>query len=97
MGQRFKVDLDHLDDVTTRMRGFAEFVEENLDELERRIADLHLTWSGPASARHAEAHREWDAGARDVREGFSAMEAAAKKAHESYSDAVSTNLRMLGR
>ena len=97
MSSRYTVDLDRLDEVIARLAGFVGFVEEHLDELDRRIAGLPVSWTGRAADAHAEAHRDWVAGARDLREGLDAIRAAATRAHEEYTAAVSANLQMLGR
>ncbi|WP_083889232.1 WXG100 family type VII secretion target [Nocardia pneumoniae] len=93
----FKVDLQHLEDVTARVRGFKEFVTGHLDELDSRAKALGSSWTGPAAAAYAQAHREWAVGAADVQEGLQALEDATRRAHETYTGAVATNVRMLGR
>ena len=97
MKTRYTVDLDHLDDVATRLRGVTEFIEGHLNELESRLAALHLTWTGTTAINHAEAHRKWELGARDVRDGLVGMQDALKLAREGYQSAIDANLRMLGR
>ncbi|MBP1159792.1 WXG100 family type VII secretion target [Rhodococcus sp. PvR099] len=97
MTSRFTVDLEQLDHVIARIAGLVGFVEENLDELENRVAGLPASWTGKAATAHADAHRKWEAGAKDLREGLDAMRTAARQAHEQYTGAVSANLQMLGR
>lgn len=93
----YQVDLEHLDAVTARIGGLHGFVQDSLEGLDARIAAAHQTWTGEAAARHAEAHREWMTAAAEVRAGIEAMRAAAQAAHGHYSDAIATNLRILGQ
>ncbi|MFQ6397074.1 WXG100 family type VII secretion target [Nocardia sp. KC 131] len=93
----FRVDLDHLDNVTARIAGLSGFLEESLSGVDQRMAAMHLTWSGAAADQHAEAHREWATGAADARDGIELMRKAAVAAHGAYSDGIAANLRMLGQ
>lgn len=97
MAGGYTVDLDELDNLTARLRGYQGFLTENLDELERRVRALSSTWSGVAAGAFAAAHRDWEMGVTDVKEGLQALEATAVRAHTSYSDAVAANLKMVGR
>lgn len=97
MSTKFTIDLEQLDSVIARLSGLVGFVEEQLDELDRRIAELPTTWSGLSADAHADAHNEWSSGARDLRDGLDIMRAAATRAHEQYSNAVAANLRIFGR
>lgn len=97
MASRFSVDLDRLDETISRLSGLVGFVEDNLTELDRQVAALPAVWKGDAADAHAEARRQWQIGATDLREGLDVMRVAAKRAHDEYRSAVTTNLEMLGR
>ncbi|MBA0044995.1 WXG100 family type VII secretion target [Mycobacterium sp. NPDC050853] len=92
----FSFDLDHIDQVTVRARGFKEFVTENLDQLEARVQKLVQSgqWTGAAAAAYTEAHQQWIDAARELVEGLNQMEEAARTAHGAYSEAQEANLRM---
>jgi WXG100 family type VII secretion target len=92
----YRVDLDRLDDVTTRVGGLTTFIEESLIELEERITALQTNWSGQAADAHATAHSEWTAAAAKVRAALGEMQAAAE-AHQSYEQTSAANVAMLGR
>ncbi|WP_433600520.1 WXG100 family type VII secretion target [Nocardia sp. CA-135953] len=94
---RYQVDLDHLDDVTARIGGLNDFLQESIREIDERMAVMQQSWNGHAADKQAEAHREWATAAQEVREGIEAMQAAARTAHTAYNDAVTENLRTLGR
>ncbi|WP_405495632.1 WXG100 family type VII secretion target [Nocardia sp. NBC_00511] len=93
----YRVDLAHLEQVTARIAALRGFLDDSLAGVDSRIAAAHTNWSGPAADRHAEAHRQWLAAAGEAAEGIEAMRAAAAAAHRNYTDAVATNLRILGR
>lgn len=93
----YSVDLDHLDEVMAKIGGLVGFITDSLEGLDQRLAAAHQSWSGQAADAHATAHTTWAASAQQAREGIDAMRAAAANAHEQYSDALATNLRMLGR
>ena len=66
-------------------------------ELEARLADIagiRLPWTGRAALAQAAVQAEWEAGFSAMREALAVMRSAAATAHESYTDAADTNLRM---
>ncbi|MBU3066152.1 WXG100 family type VII secretion target [Nocardia sp. NEAU-G5] len=92
----YRVDLEHLDAVTSKVAGLHGFVHDSLTGLDQRITTAHQQWTGATADKHATAHREWMTAAGEVRDGIEALRAAAKTAHESYSDTVTANHRVLG-
>jgi len=91
----FRVDLAHLDQITSQLAGLVDYIEAGLAELDQAVAAPD--WTGDAAAAFNTAHREWTLGARDLNDGIAAMQEAAAKAQQSYTAATSTNLRNLGR
>lgn len=98
MSDEFAFDLDHIDQVTARARGFKEFFAEHLDQLDNVVQGLMRSgqWTGAAAAAYAEEHRVWVAAARELLDGLAQMEQAGRTAHESYSNTSAVNLRMSG-
>lgn len=96
-GEGYKVDLNHLDEVTARIRSFKDFVEDSLTALDNKAKELSASWSSEAAAAYEVAHREWLVGATEVRDGIGDLESAARTAHHNYSGAMAANLRMLGQ
>jgi WXG100 family type VII secretion target len=92
----YRVDLEHLEQVTARVHGLAGFVEDSMAGLDARTTTAHQQWSGVAAEKHAAAHRDWMNAATTVRDGIAAMHAAAKTAHEAYTATVAANNRALG-
>ncbi|WP_068057240.1 WXG100 family type VII secretion target [Nocardia xishanensis] len=92
----FSVDLDKLEDLAARMRGYAAAVADRLAEIEQKAKEVEGVWVGTAALAYREAHAEWAKGVTDMQEGLAALEAAVKVAHEGYTSAVSENRRILG-
>ncbi|GAB2558088.1 WXG100 family type VII secretion target [Nocardia sp. NPDC059240] len=90
----YSVDLNHIDQVTTRIRTFAEYLTDHLTELELRAQQLKPSWTGEAAAAYDHAHGEWINAARAVHTGLKQLEAAARAAHGNYGNATSANTRM---
>ena len=90
----FAVDLGRLDDTVTLLAARTAAIEDQLATLDTRIAALQSTWNGAAADAQLAAHREWLAGAQDMRDGLATMRAAAATAHANYTAAVDANLRM---
>jgi WXG100 family type VII secretion target len=93
-GKDFTVDLDHLDQVTTRIWAFAGYLTDHLSELDTFAEQLLSSWSGEAADAYAQAHREWTTAALEVRDGLQSIETAARAAHGNYGNASATNTRM---
>ena len=64
----FRVDLEQLDAAITTMVQFGEQVEDLLAEVDRHVADLHLSWSSQAATSQRAAHHKWVAGVEEMRE-----------------------------
>ncbi|WP_442799961.1 WXG100 family type VII secretion target [Nocardia sp. NBC_01730] len=98
MSAEFEFDLDHIDQVTARARGFKEFFADHLDQLERRVQGLVHggRWTGEAAAAYAEEHRDWMAAARELLDGLWQVEQAAQAARDAYANAMDVNRRMTG-
>ncbi|WP_280205451.1 hypothetical protein [Nocardia farcinica] len=59
MSSEFSVDLDHLDEIVTKLSALAAFIDERLDGIDGRIATLSGTgWESIAAQAYTEAHRQ---------------------------------------
>ncbi|CAM4431059.1 WXG100 family type VII secretion target [Nocardia ninae] len=92
----FSVDLAKLEELAARMRAYRAAVADRLAELEAKAKEVEGVWVGAAAVAYSEAHTEWAAGVTDMQDGLAALEDALKKAHESYTNAASQTLRILG-
>ncbi|MFG1793989.1 WXG100 family type VII secretion target [Nocardia sp. NPDC049149] len=91
---RFRVDLEQLDAAITTMDQFGQDVEELLGEVDRHVADLHLSWSSEAATAQRAAHDRWVAGVEEMRENLDELRVVAAKAHRNYAGAIDVNTRM---
>lgn len=91
---RFAVDLEELDATVVKIGAYVEYLEDKLHALDQRVASLRDGWTGDAAEAQRDAHSEWTAGARQMREGVDAMHKVARTAHSSYQSALAANLRM---
>ncbi|MEU0872284.1 WXG100 family type VII secretion target [Nocardia brasiliensis] len=92
----FSVELDKLEELAARMRGYKAAVTDRLAELEAKAKEVEGVWVGNGAVAYTEAHREWVAGVTDMQDGLAALEAALKTAHESYTNAATQTRRILG-
>ncbi|MFF3225010.1 WXG100 family type VII secretion target [Nocardia suismassiliense] len=92
----FSVDLAKLEELAARMRAYKAAVADRLAELEAKAKEVEGVWVGAAAVAYSEAHTEWAAGVTDMQDGLATPEEALKKAHESYTNAASRTLRILG-
>ncbi|MEU6562003.1 WXG100 family type VII secretion target [Nocardia nova] len=96
MGSQFSVDLDHLDQIVSRLAGLAGFIADHLTDIEQRVTALQGTgWEGVAARAYDDAHREWMSGAQELVDGVREMSDSAKQAHAAYTRALELNGQML--
>ena len=93
-GHEVAVQLHKLDDVVSALATFDSDVTAQLDQLEQRIALLHLQWAGSAAVAHQQAHAEWSAGARMMAESVQRMQRAAAATHAAFAEAARSNQAM---
>ncbi|MEU6831041.1 WXG100 family type VII secretion target [Nocardia beijingensis] len=94
--EAFSVDLDKLENLAARIRGFAGLLSDQLAAIDQKVKEVDAASAGAAMAAYREAHDEWLAGATDITEGLTALEEAVKLAHDGYTGAVAEGLRILG-
>jgi WXG100 family type VII secretion target len=88
------VDFERLQAAVDRMAEFGRDVAELLEDVERSTTNLRSTWHGEASDAQAQAQRQWEDGAEQMRMALSQMQKVAEAAHKNYTDAVSKNGQM---
>ncbi|TXI53373.1 WXG100 family type VII secretion target [Mycolicibacterium mageritense] len=86
-----KVVLESLDQAIAQLASFDSEIEQQLAELQNRLAELHTRWEGDAAAAHAHAQAEWAEGARMLSEGIKGMHRASVEAHSSFRSAIIAN------
>ena len=90
----FSVDPSAVLTVVDRMSEFDGQLEAHLAQAANSVARLGTAWYGDAGDAERAAQQEWDEGAREMREALARLRQIAEQAHENYSNAAQTNLRM---
>lgn len=62
-----------------------------LEEIDRTVKDLHISWQGEAAAAHVQAHEKWTHGAEQM-DAVNALHRA--RAHTNYTQAAAANRTM---
>ncbi|MBX3094811.1 MAG: WXG100 family type VII secretion target [Cryobacterium sp.] len=75
MNDVLEVRVESLDDVVRVLTMATSTIEEHLDELDRRVAQLGADWSGAAREAYAHSQSRW-------RQEISVMMEALERAHE---------------
>lgn len=97
MSGEFAFDFDEIEQLVARLSGLAGFIDEHLDEIDRRVAVIAESgWGGRAADAYQVAHQQWVSGAREFATGIHEMSDAAGIAHDSYTRAMEANLKMTG-
>ncbi|MFE6922631.1 WXG100 family type VII secretion target [Nocardia sp. NPDC057663] len=91
----FDVDLEHLDEVTIRIRGYKDFLADHIVALESAAKELSSKWDGAAADAYSEAHLQFVSGMNEVHVNLGDLEALAVAAHANYSEAATANVKML--
>ncbi len=91
---RHSVNLELLDSVIARMKGFEGFFDEQITAFDSAVAKLQGVWEGEAATAQQEAHQRMMDAAKDIHDGIQDMRRAAQAAHGRYSAAIAANLEM---
>ncbi|MFR9772040.1 WXG100 family type VII secretion target [Nocardia sp. SC052] len=94
--EAFSVELEKLENLAARIRGFAGLLADQLAAIDQKVKEVDAASAGAAMVAYREAHDEWLAGATDIAEGLTALEEAVNLAHDGYTGAVAKGLRILG-
>jgi WXG100 family type VII secretion target len=90
----YTVSLDDLAHVVDRMAAFDRSLRAALDDIDARVRTLAVTWTGPAAASYAEAHRRWRGDLRRMAGAVEHLRHVAATAHGNYAAALAANRAM---
>jgi WXG100 family type VII secretion target len=93
----FRVRPAQLADVVVRLGALDAHLQAVVAQVERRVDELHLTWSGDAAQAQRSAHDEWQRGAAQMRAALATMRSIAASAHANYTAAAAANVQMWSR
>ncbi|MGL4305017.1 MAG: WXG100 family type VII secretion target [Mycobacteriaceae bacterium] len=94
MSSEFVVDLDHLLVIIDQMDAFNRKAEHWCADVDTRVAQMHVNWSGQSAQAQKAAHDQWVAGVTHMREALQGLRSVGMGAHENYSQAVISNEQM---
>lgn len=92
----FSVDPATLLAVIDRMTAFDSELEAHLAQAANSVARLGTSWYGDGGEAERAAQARWNEGAHEMRDALARLRQIAEGAHENYSSAVQTNMRMWG-
>lgn len=92
----YRVDPAALLAVVDRMAEFESQLEAHLKEAAQSVTRLGSSWYGDAGEAERAAQQRWNDGAAEMRDALARLRAIAEGAHENYSTAAQTNMRMWG-
>lgn len=92
---RYRVELDELLSFVDRLQSFQQRAAGVAARIDGQVEALHATWSGTAAEEHKARHSEWLTASAEMREAVAHLRAAARNAHQNYTDAAQLNVAML--
>jgi WXG100 family type VII secretion target len=90
----YHVDLPLLQSVVSELDLAQARLERQLAELDRIVDSPASVWTGQAATAHRDAHSTWASEARQMHRALTVMHQASRTAHENYTEAGATNVRM---
>ncbi|MFJ1459321.1 WXG100 family type VII secretion target [Nocardia sp. N2S4-5] len=93
-GSDFRVDLAGMQLLVDQAGGLEKRIEDRLRDIQARVAELHIGWSGQAAEAHRTASAEWATGAAEMNTALAELRAALEHARTVYTQAGHTNVGM---
>jgi hypothetical protein len=81
---RYRVDLEALQRFIDRLAAFDRAAEKHAAQVDKRVGDLHTTWTGVDAGVQAAFHRDWLDGVAQMRKAEEKLEENASKALGNY-------------
>jgi WXG100 family type VII secretion target len=88
------VDFAQLEAAIAHMERFGREVTECLEDVDQTMAALRASWHGEASDAQAQAERQWEDGAEQMRSALAQLKTVAETARKNYATAVEQNGKM---
>jgi WXG100 family type VII secretion target len=90
----YRTDLTEMQRLIDKATAISQTIEQRLDEIDRRVAALHVNWSGQSATAHSTGHAIWARAARDLHAVLESMRDHTDRARTTYTAVVQTNQRM---
>ncbi|MFD0000730.1 WXG100 family type VII secretion target [Nocardia sp. NPDC127526] len=81
----YRVDLPGLQRLIDGAQTLETTIENRIAEVEKRIDELHVNWSGEAAVSHRNAHNERVAAVAEMRAALQDLRNRLRTAHAAYS------------
>lgn len=85
------VRFSTLQSASDEVQSAVQFVDEQLSQLDKYIADLKVKWKGDGASAYASKQDEWNRAARNLNQVLAKVTPALKKAHETYTQVEQQN------
>lgn len=93
-GNDFRVDLVGMQSLVDKAADLEKRIEDRLAQIQGRVAELHIHWSGQAAEAHHIASEDWVTGAAEMNAALAELRAALDHARSAYLQAGQTNVGM---
>ncbi|WP_405498362.1 WXG100 family type VII secretion target [Nocardia sp. NBC_00511] len=90
----YRVDLGGLQQLIDAAAKLESTIEARVSQIENRVDELHVEWSGDAARAHRTAHDERVAAVATMREALRVLGEKLATAHTAYTAVGSTNAGM---
>lgn len=80
----YRVDLTGLQRLIDGAAKLETAIENRVTEIEKRVDELHVDWSGEAAASHKNVHNERLAAVAEMRTALGELRAKLQAAHSAY-------------
>jgi WXG100 family type VII secretion target len=91
----YSTDLAEMQSLIDCASKIGQSIGDKLDQIEKRVAAMHIDWKGPAAKAHEDAHKRWLEAARNMHDDLRMMREETLQAHRMYSDLQNHNQGML--
>lgn len=90
----YRVDLTGMQALVDQAADLEKRIEERVRDIQSRITDLHINWTGRVSDAHRAAATEWASGASEMNAALGELRQALSRARSAYHSASQTNVGM---
>lgn len=90
-GDKFKIDLNTLQDFITEVSTYTNKLDEWIKRVETEHSTLHKTWTGEAATSHKNYHDKWMSESKRMHELVKQLHVLTKASHVFYDNAAKTN------
>ncbi|MGH3435197.1 MAG: WXG100 family type VII secretion target [Sciscionella sp.] len=91
-----KVDFGQVAETAQQLTQLSQQVDQELEDLKGKIAQLAATWEGSASSDFQNTQNQWNQAARDLQQTQASIATAVHTAVENYQQTESANAKRWG-